>query len=38
MTNAQNYSNQMKKFLSKIIVLVCITVFESYGSSSGNFL
>jgi len=38
MTNTQNYLNQMKKFSSKIIVLVCVTAFESYGSMSDNFL
>jgi len=32
MTNTKNYSKQMKKFLSKITVLVCLTMFESYGS------
>jgi len=38
MPNTQNYSNQMKKFSSKITVLVSVTMFESYGSSSENFL
>jgi len=28
MANTQKYSNQMKKFLSKIIVLVCVIAFE----------
>jgi len=37
MTNTQNYSNQMNKFSSKIIVLVRVTMFEFYGSSSENF-
>src|SRR6218665_662504 len=30
----RKYSNQIKKFSSKITVLVCTTSFESYGSSS----
>jgi len=38
MTNTQNYSNQMKKFLSKITVLVYMTKFETDGSSSENVL
>jgi len=38
MTYTQTYSNQMKKFLSKITVLVCMTTFDSYGSSLENFL
>ena len=38
MTNTHNYSNKMKKFSSKITVLVCVTTFESYGSSSEIFL
>jgi len=38
MTNTQNYSNQMKKFSRKITVLVCVTMFGSYDSSSENFL
>jgi len=29
-----NYSSQMEKFLSKITVIVCITTFQVYGSSS----
>jgi len=37
-TNAHNYSSQMKKFLNKITVLVCLTTSDSYGSSSENFL
>jgi len=28
----------MKEFKSKITVLVCVTTFQSYGSSSDNFL
>jgi len=38
MTNTKYYSNQTKKFLCKITVLVCITTFETYGCSSENFL
>jgi len=38
MTKTHNYSNQMKKFSSKITVLVCMTTCDSYGSSSENFL
>jgi len=30
-------SNQMKKLSTKITVLVCMTMFESYGSFSENF-
>jgi len=30
--------DQMKKFLSKITVLVCVTTLDCYGSSSENFL
>jgi len=37
MTNTQNYSKQMKQFSGKIIVLVCVTTFECYYSSSENF-
>jgi len=37
MTNTQNDSNQIKIFLSKITVLVCVTTFESFGFSE-NFL
>jgi len=37
MTKTHNYSNQMKKFLSKITELVCMTMSDSYGSSSENF-
>jgi len=36
MTNTQLYWKQMKKFSSKITVLVRVTTFESYGSSSDN--
>jgi len=32
MTNTQNYSNQMKKFSSKITFLLSVTAFESYRS------
>jgi len=31
-TNAQNYSKQINKNASKIIVLVCTTTFENYDS------
>jgi len=36
--DGENYSNQMKKYFSKITVLVYMATFESYGSSSENFL
>ena len=38
MTNTKNYSNQTKKFLIKITVLVCVTIFKSYVFSSENSL
>jgi len=37
MANIQNYSNQMKKFSSKITVLVCVTTFERYGHFISEF-
>jgi len=38
MTNTQHYWNQVHKLSSEITVLVCVTTFEGFGSSSENFL